>query len=252
MGAFFVLRGNVVSGNRFVTNSNGRSYLIVDTAAQVNLIGAIERDQIGMSPAPVASAKLFGTGGHEVAVVGGGKLSIVFVSSSELPAQLSKRVCQVVESRTLLRVVQMVTSTSAEEQEASANPVPPLGAATARVSTHHSKSRSRSRLTSTGHPAPAPLPLRVGLPPPGTGLPEAPAPFPLRAGTSPHCTGSRAGRGSSQPPRLPLVNGHPACWPTDSTRTTAITSLVAASRLGIYDPSALHLLPSSMRRRDHN
>jgi hypothetical protein len=84
MGSFFIIRVDVLPGSRVVTCSSGKLYLIIDSAAQVNVIGEQERLAFGLAPAPTGNTTLFGAGGNQLHIVGGGRLSLVFHSSTEL------------------------------------------------------------------------------------------------------------------------------------------------------------------------
>jgi hypothetical protein len=107
LGAYWVIRGHSHKGV-FTTDSRGSQYLIVDNAAEMNVVGKKDSALLTLRPVPLAPTILLGVGESRLVPLSAGALDIVFVATLERPGRLPKTVVQIIRSHHAWRVAMVM------------------------------------------------------------------------------------------------------------------------------------------------
>jgi len=101
MNNFIVLRGfysHTAAGSTFTTNPNSKQYLIVDGAAEVNVVGEQDEPATRLTATPLNGTRIAGAADSPLTPIRAGHLSIVFQSTNLRPRQLPTAVANVVKA----------------------------------------------------------------------------------------------------------------------------------------------------------
>jgi hypothetical protein len=85
LGAYSITRGNANNGV-FRTHSRGAEYLIVDNAAETNVVGVKNSKTLTLAPTSLPPIQLLGPGESRLSPISAGRLDVVFVATQERPA----------------------------------------------------------------------------------------------------------------------------------------------------------------------